>query len=202
MSVAYKSQNEYKETTGYAYKDYALWDDGVRCELIDGVPYVMSAPLIKHQLISGEIYGQLRDFLKGKQCKVMHAAVDVRLNAHQKDNTIVQPDIIVVCDRKKIENGKSCIGAPDMVVEVLSPSNRYWDYLIKEKIYLEAGVREYWIVDPEEETVQQLILENRGYEVVQYKAADTVPVHILPGCEINLADVFSEAAIEPPIEST
>jgi Uma2 family endonuclease len=193
MSLAYKLNNDSDKDIRYTYADYLTWDDDIRYELIDGVPYMMAAPSIRHQEISGEIFGLLREFLKGKPCRVLHAPVDVRLKAHRKDDTVVQPDVIIVCNSKKIENGKSCIGAPDMVVEVLSPSTRYRDYLVKEKKYAEAGVPEYWIVDPEAEAVQQLILNDGVYDVTPYKSGDTIPIHILPGCEINLTSIFASA---------
>ncbi|MDR0310315.1 MAG: Uma2 family endonuclease, partial [Acidobacteriota bacterium] len=106
----------------YTYADYASWDTEERYELIDGVPYLMSpAPLRKHQSILFELSGQFRNFLKGKPCKAFAAPFDVRLNADTYDDTVVQPDLVVICDKLKLD-AKGCVGAPDMVIEILSPS--------------------------------------------------------------------------------
>ena len=179
------------EEIRYNYSDYLEWDDDVRYELIDGVPYLMAAPSQKHQELSGELFRQLSNWLRGKRCKVFHAAFDVRLNAKSYDNIVVQPDLLVVCDRRKLD-GRSCVGAPDMIIEILSPTNARHDEFVKFGLYQKAGVREYWIVDPESKTVSVHILENGRYYTDVYLAEDTVPVYVLEGCEINLADVFAE----------
>jgi len=177
----------------YTYADYAKWDDDKRYELIGGVAYMMSpAPLRQHQDILVEMVWQFKSFLKGKPCKVYAAPFDVRLNAAgDTDDTVVQPDIVIVCDKSKLDK-KGCNGAPDMVVEILSPSTVNLDRLIKFNKYLEAGVREYWIVDPETRSVQACMRENGKYVVSMYSDADTAPVKVLPGCLIDLKDVFAE----------
>ena len=176
----------------YTYADYYKWDDGVRYELIDGVAYMMSpAPLRAHQEIIGELYMQLRQFLKGKTCKVYLSPFDVRLNADENDDIVVQPDLVVVCDISKLDK-YGCKGAPDMAIEVASPSSARMDRLLKMQKYLKYGVREYWIVDPDSKTVQAFILENGNYIVNAYADTDEAPVRILDGCVINLADVFAE----------
>ena len=174
----------------YTYEDYYSWDDGKRWELIDGVPYAMApAASDTHQGISGNLFAQLHGFLKGKPCKVFHAAYDVRLNADAGDDTVVQPDLVVICDQSKRDE-RGYKGAPDMVVEILSPSTAQYDRLIKFRLYQNAGVREYWIVDPETRTVSVHILENSKYVITVYGEDDIAPVHVLDGCEINIADVF------------
>jgi len=176
----------------YTYADYCTWDDSERWELIEGIPYAMSpAPSQHHQEISGELHLQLATFLKGKPCKVFHAPFDVRLNVDDEDDTVVQPDLLVVCDHSKLD-GKCCRGAPDLVIEILSPSTARHDRMVKMQQYQQAGVREYWIVDPDTKTVQVCILENGRYFVTAYADTDTAPVAVLPGCEINLSDVFAE----------
>lgn len=181
-----------QEDKGYTYADYCVWDDGERWELIEGVPYAMSpAPTPAHQGISGNIHNQLYNFLKDKPCKLFTAPFDVRLNADDDDNTVVQPDLVVICDRSKIDD-KGCSGAPDMVIEILSPSTVRHDRIVKLELYRHAGVREYWIVDPDTKTAQVCTLENGRYFVKGYTDADTAPVSVLPGCEINLRDVFAE----------
>ena len=181
----------------YTYADYASWDTEERYELIDGIPYAMSydamspAPAWKHQDVSGKLHYQLFDFLKGKSCKVFAAPFDVRLNAADGDDTVVQPDLVIICDRSKlIDTG--CVGAPDMVIEIVSPSSSNHDRVRKFNKYLHAGVREYWIVDPDSKTIVVNILENGRYYSTAYDETATIPVHILEGCEISLPDVFFE----------
>jgi len=176
----------------YTYADYCTWDDSERWELIEGIPYTMSpAPSPAHQEVSSEFHRQLANFLKGKPCKVYPAPFDVRLNASDEDDTVVQPDLAVVCDRSKID-GKGCKGAPDLVVEILSPSTARRDRMTKFQQYQQAGVQEYWIVDPDTKTVQVCTLENGRYFVTAYADTDTAPVTVLPSCAINLQDVFAE----------
>ena len=181
-----------REERRYTYADYCKWDDDERWELIDGVPYAMSpAPRPRHQGIIGEVHRQLATFLKGKPCKVFVAPFDVRLSAEDDDDTVVQPDILVICDRAKIDD-KGCNGAPDLIIEVLSPSSAGRDKWVKFNAYRRAGVREYWIVDPDSGTVAVHILEGEKYVTSAYGDTDTVPVEVLPGCEILLGDVFEE----------
>ena len=176
----------------YTYVDYCTWDDSERWELIYGVPYAMApAPKWEHQGVSREIAGQLFNFLKGKPCKMFTAPFDVRLNADDEDDIVVQPDIVVICDRSKL-SGTGCVGVPDMVLEILSPSTARHDRIIKLEIYQRAGVREYWIVDPDTKTVQTCTLKDGLYFVRGYVDTDTVAVNVLPGCEINLQEVFAE----------
>ena len=174
----------------YTYADYCTWDDDLRWELIDGVPYLMSpAPSWDHQSINAALLGQIWQFLRDKPCMVFAAPFDVRLNADGSDDTVVQPDIVVICDESKISR-KSCDGAPDMVVEILSPSTSRRDMTEKLRLYERFGVREYWIVDPERKIVQSYILENGRYFIKAYTDADTAPVHVLQGCVVDLKVVF------------
>ena len=181
------------EDRGYTYFDYIKWEDKTRYEIIDGVAYAMASPSQEHQEISGGLFGQLWQFLRGKSCKVFHAPFDVRLNFGSFDNIIVQPDLLVVCDKSKLD-GKSVKGPPDMIIEILSGNVRH-DTVTKLRLYQRAGVREYWIVDPKSRSVHVFIMENGRYTVEHYDENDTVPVHVLEGCEINLADVFSDMII-------
>jgi len=176
----------------YTYADYCTWDDGERWELIEGVPYAMSpAPFQRHQEICGEIFGQLREFLKGKHCKVFIAPFDVRLNADKEDDTVCQPDVLVVCDNARLD-GKRCNGAPDLIVEVLSPSTARHDRVVKFRLSQQAGVREYWLIDPDTETVQVNILKDGQYYAQMYAETDTAPVSVLEGCNIDLSGVFAQ----------
>ena len=181
----------------YTYADYAAWNDGKRWELIDGVPYEMTftamapAPGYAHQSAVGELFAQMHGFLRGKPCKAFIAPFDVRLDAGGEDDTVVQPDIVVVCDRSKLDE-KGCNGAPDLIVEVLSPSTAGHDKLVKFNKYLQAGVREYWIVDPDTKTASVHILKDGEYVVGVYGEEDSVNVNVLEGCAVSLAEVFAE----------
>jgi len=182
----------YSKDGYYTYSDYLTWDDDERWELIDGKPYLMSAPTVNHQALLGEIFGQLYAFLKGKKCKVYVSPLDVRLNHDTLDDTVVQPDVLVVCNKNKTADGKSVKGAPDLAIEILSPSNLKHDTVRKFKKYMEAGVREYWIVDPNAKTVAVNILENGKYNTRIHGETEKVPVQVLENCVVDLAELFSE----------
>ena len=119
---ASESARPITEKKRYTYEDYYSWDDDKRWELIDGIPYAMSAPTIRHQRISVRLLGKFFNYLEGKKCEVFAAPVDVMLKAENGDDTMVQPDLIVVCDSSKLDNNKACKGPPDLVVEILSPT--------------------------------------------------------------------------------
>ena len=173
----------------FTYSDYLLWDDDVRRELIDGKIYLMAAPTWWHQEISGNLHVLFREFLKGKTCKVFYAPLDVRLNADTLDDTVVQPDIVIVCDHEILD--KSGIkGVPEMVVEILSPSTSKYDRTTKFNAYLKAGILEYWIIDPEAESLAVNILKDNNYITHAYTGDETVPVHMLEGCIISLPEIF------------
>ena len=140
--------------------------------------------------IFGNLYRQLAIFLDDKPCEVFIAPVDVCLNAAgDGDDDVFQPDIMVVCDHEKITE-KYINGAPDMVIEILSPSTAMRDRLLKFNKYQRSGVREYWIVDPDYKTVQVHILESGRYFTTSYGESSNVPVFVLEGCEISLPDVY------------
>ena len=186
------------KTEYFTYDDYKKWDDGVRYELIDGLPYAMSpAPSWFHQDVSLKIANIISNFLKGKQCKVFVSPFDVRLNYGAEDDIVVQPDVTVICDRSKLgKKGGGCNGVPDMVVEILSPSTARMDRFTKYNKYRQFGVWEYWIVDPAHKIVETHMLDNGNYIKQTYIETDTVPVHVLDGCFIELADVFADIDIE------
>jgi len=177
----------------YTYTDYLEWDDDERLELIDGAVYMMSpAPTQAHQEIIGGLYRQFADFLDGKPCKIFIAPFDVRLNVKDRDDTVLQPDLLVVCDKSKLD-GKSCLGAPDLVVEIISPSTARRDRLTKFIKYQKAGVREYWIVDPDTKTAQVHILDGGTYMNPKsgiYSDEDMVSSHVLEGFSVDMKKVF------------
>ena len=176
----------------FTYADYKDWElaDGERYELIYGEAFAMSAPNEQHQLMLMELATQFHVYLRGKPCKVFPAPYDVRLfySGDDSDDTVVQPDISVVCDDKK-RGSEGCRGAPELVVEILSPSNSAVEMQRKLSLYQRAGIREYWIVDGEnKELAVYHFGENLGFNV--YKRDDTVPVAVLPGLNILLKQVF------------
>ena len=132
----------------YTWADYEKWEDDFRCELIDGIVYMMAPPTISHQDVVLEIGAQLRELLKGKKCKPFISPIGVRLfpSKDKTDRDVLLPDVIVVCDKSKLTNDAACEGAPDVVFEVLSPSTKPIDLKIKKQLYKQAGVKEYWVV--------------------------------------------------------
>ena len=147
------------------------------------------APSPGHQTIIGELYLQLANFLKNKPCKVYLSPFDVRLNPETSDDTVVQADLLIVCDPTKIDN-RGCNGPPNMVIEILSPSSSRHDRFIKLKLYQRYGVKEYWIVDPETKTLQTFILDEGCYYTNIYYDTNDAPVQVLENCIIHLPEVF------------
>ena len=121
---------------------------------------------------------------------VYAAPFAVRLNAD--DDTVVEPDLLVVCDKSKLADGKVCNGAPDMIIEILSPSTASREKVLKFNKYLDAGVREYWVVYPDSKTVSVYLLEDGRYIANEYGETDNAPVNVLEGCVISLTDMFAE----------
>ena len=182
-----------KEAAHYTYADLLEWDEDVRAELHDGEAIMMSPPLRVHQGALTELLFQIQSYLKGKKYKVYPAPFGVRLfpKKDKSDDTVFEPDIVVICDSGKLDE-RGCNGPPDLVIEIISPSTAKYDRVYKLRKYQQAGVIEYWIVDPEQKTVQVCILENDRYVVSMYDETDKVSVSVLEGCEIDLADVFAE----------
>ena len=172
----------------YTLADYYAWPEEERIELIDGVIYNMSAPLLVHQAIVGEIAYTLKDYVKKNKgtCMVFEGPIDVQLDCDNK--TMIQPDILVVCGREKFGR-KNILGAPDMVVEVLSPNTRRKDMTIKLSKYASAGVREYWMVDPERENIIVYDIENDMIMAV-YTFKQQVPVRIFrEECVVDFQEI-------------
>ena len=173
----------------YTYADYLTWPDDARYELIDGEAFLMApAPLIEHQEVAGDVYHQLRNQLDGKPCRPYIAPVDVRLpRADEADaaiDTVVQPDVLVVCDPAKIDR-RGVRGAPDWLLEVLSPSTAAHDQIAKRRTYERAGVREYWLVHPSDRTLTVYVLDNGQYGRPDiYDLKDETPIGVLPGVSI------------------
>jgi Uma2 family endonuclease len=153
----------------------------------------MDSPSRYHQGIDRNLLIKIGNFLEGKPGKVYPGPFGVRLFPKDdlSDDTYFEPDITVICDPSKLD-GRGCKGAPDMIIEILSPSNRQHDMLVKFRKYLQAGVREYWIVDPEGKTVHVCILDQGQYRVSVYDETQTAAVSVLPGCVIKLEDIFKD----------
>jgi Uma2 family endonuclease len=189
-----------QEKPYYTYADFLEWDEDVRCEIMDGELFMMSSPATEHQRINRNLFLQLADYLNGKTCEAFFAPFAVRLNPERdlSDDTVLEPDIVVVCDPSKLDK-RGCNGPPDLIIEILSPSTARYDRFAKLHKYQEAGVREYWIVDPETKTVQVCILEpdpagGMGrYMLTMYGDTGTVPVTVLSCCEIDLEAIFAGA---------
>jgi len=181
-----------KEKKYFTYSDYKDWElaEGERYEVIKGEAFAMAAPSIEHQAILMALANQFYNFLEDKPCEVYPAPVDVRLfyKKDESDDTVVQPDIVVICDEKK-RGKEGCRGAPDLAVEILSPSNTAIEMERKLHLYLEAGVREYWVINPESKTLTVYCFGKAG-SINNYKDSATVPVTILPGLNIELGRVF------------
>ena len=158
-----------------------------RVEIFDGVIYDMASPSQIHQSLSMELSNTLYNYVKNKKgsCQVFSAPFDVMLS----DNplTIVQPDIMVICDKNKLD-GKRCNGAPDFIIEIVSPANPSDDYIRKLYYYKNAGVREYWIVDPRRKTVTVNYFEGNNLNV-QYSFDSTIKINIYDNLYINFSDI-------------
>jgi Uma2 family endonuclease len=176
----------------YSFKDYLSWQFKERVELFRGFIAKMSpAPNTFHQEYSGNISGPIWSFLKNKKCKVYSAPIDVYLPTTDK-KTVVQPDIIVVCDLVKIQK-KGCVGAPDIVVEILSPGNSKKEMNDKYDLYEEAGVKEYWVVFPEEQVVQIYELKENKFQSRKPLAnGDKITTPILEGFELEIDEIFAQ----------
>lgn len=182
----------------YTYADYFSWPDVIRGELIDGRFYDMTpAPTPKHQKAVGNLFVQISLFFRGKPCTAFVAPFDVRLpksgDEDGMERDVVQPDISVICDRSKIDD-RGCRGAPDWIIEVLSPSTRDKDATLKRELYERNGVRLYWMVTPRERSVTALRLAPEGRyspaERIDARGRRSVPDY--PGLEIDWEWVFED----------
>lgn len=186
-------------TKRYTYADYLNWQFTDRVELILGKIFKMSpAPTSSHQHAVSVIHGTIFQFLKGKPCKVFPAPFDVSLpDASGVSITVVQPDITVICDLSRITE-QGCNGAPNMVVEVISKSSVKKDLHEKYSIYEQAGVKEYWIVQPQDRSLIIFTLTEAGYQPSKpLTKGDIATSQVLPGLEIDLDEIFIDVVEEP-----
>ncbi|MCL2435371.1 MAG: Uma2 family endonuclease [Lentimicrobiaceae bacterium] len=187
----------------YSYADYLTWTDDKMREIIDGVIYLFAAPLREHAAAIISFLHRALPFVKRRKgkCKIYTAPFDVRLplngeTANDKIYNVVQPDICVICDASKLDKN-GCIGAPDLVVEVISPSTSKRDLNEKFNLYEKAGVKEYWVVYPKDEAVKVFLLQPEGkyddgttYEIA--RETTKVPVQTLEGLVIDLEELFED----------
>lgn len=179
----------------YTYADYLKWQFDEQVELIKGKIYKMSpAPKMIHQKVSWILTREIGNYLKNKKCMAFSAPFDVRLPVKSKNNleisTVVQPDLCVICDLSKLDEA-GCIGAPDIVIEILSKGNNTKELKYKYEVYEESGVKEYWIIQPEEENMMIYTLVAGKYIPSKlFTTGDEITTPILPGFILNLNELF------------
>ncbi|MCD8022734.1 MAG: Uma2 family endonuclease [Lachnospiraceae bacterium] len=175
----------------YTEADYWNLPEDVRAELIDGHLYYMSAPSRIHQEILISLAGQIRNYIRSRHgsCRVYPSPFAVRLRK-DRENT-VEPDISVICDRSKLTD-RGCTGAPDWIVEIISQGNASHDYIRKLNLYADAGVREYWIVDPLKEKVHVYALEKEHFNFTSYTFRDKVTAGIFEDLTIDFAELIDD----------
>jgi Uma2 family endonuclease len=187
-----------EENGNFTYKDYLDWEGPERYQLINGEVFSMASPTVEHQAILMELSTQFNIWLRGKPCRVFAAPLDVRLFPEEdnSDDTVVQPDLLVVCDKTKLSKG-SVDGPPDIVIEIVSPSTTKKELFLKFEAYLNAGVREYWVIEPEQKKTQVHIYENGHFLSYGYKPDAVVHSTVLQGFSIDLKSLWAAVGEAP-----
>lgn len=172
----------------YTIADIYALPDGERAELIDGQIYSMAPPSRKHQDIAGELFGTIREYIKSNNgsCRPYIAPFAVFLA--ENDKNYVEPDISVICDSNKLTD-RGCIGAPDWIIEIVSPGNSSHDYITKLNLYADAGVREYWIADPDKHSIFVYCLEQENFKAEAHTFQDKIKVNIYEDLYIDFAEL-------------
>lgn len=191
---------KYKTTRRISYEEYMdlVNSSDQRYELIDGEIYLLASPSFRHQVVVNELSGHFYNYFKGKPCQSVTAPLDVRLfgfaTKFEEDPNVVQPDIVVICDKDKVNADSRYEGIPTLVVEVLSPSTKGKDMAAKLNLYMKSGVSEYWIVDWENKNIFQYSFsqEREIDSLTTLRDGDTIKSSVFEGLEISLGDVFSE----------
>jgi len=183
--VAYKVDEEIE------YEKYLNLPEMTRAEFIDGRIYYLGAPTKKHQEVLKRLSTRFENYLHGKSCDVYFApfAVKIDFEFDQSSRNTLQPDLLVVCDDEKFSK-QALNGAPDLIIEILSPSNASHDRVFKYNKYLSVGVKEYWIVDPMKEKIMVNIITGSMYSTTIYAKGDVIKVSILADLSINVTDLF------------
>jgi Uma2 family endonuclease len=193
MPTIVKNFSDLDLTKTYTYSDYLLWQFSERVELIKGfINKISPAPSSNHQSVSYNLTGCFFSNFKNYPCRVFAAPFDVRLpiKSAKKDTTVVQPDLCVICDESKIDE-KGCNGTPDLIVEILSPNNSKHDIHTKFNLYLEAGVLEYWIVNPSERMVLIYALKNGEFIGSKpFVEGEILKSSLFPDLKIDVIDIF------------
>jgi len=184
----------------YTYSDYLNFPENERWEIIDGVPYMLSAPLWEHQFISRELLRQISNQLIGSPCKVVASPFDLRIpykNEMDEDtSTVVQPDILIICDKSGLK-GTGYYGVPDFIIEISSPSTARIDRTKKLDKYEKSGVKEYWIVEPESKIVSVFVLNNGIYGRAKYYFEnDKIKLNVPENVEVDLELVFNSVKLQ------
>ena len=185
-----------KQETPYTYADYLTWDDKQSWEIIDGIAYMQAAPSWQHQRISAQLGRQFLNYFQGKPCETYLAPFDLRLpeknKADEESTTVLQPDILVICDKSKLK-GTGYFGVPTLIIEIVSPASSKMDKLYKFNKYEKAGVKEYWIVEPDYKVVSIFKLQdNEKYgRPDNYSEEDTIDAETFTDLKIDLNQVFS-----------
>ncbi len=193
MATVVKNFEDLDLSKQYTYSDYLLWQFSERVELIRGWIKKMSpAPNRAHQTLLFNLTMNIGKYANNVPCKMFFAPFDVRLpiKSKKKDTTVVQPDFCIVCDKSKLDD-QGCNGAPDLIVEILSPSNARHDLDTKFNLYEEAGVQEYWIVQPQSKTILIYVLENDRYIGLKPFGEDQIAAgRLFPEMKIDVNEVF------------
>jgi len=192
MQDAVRADEEFQEKRRYTYADYLDWEGPERYELFDGEAFAMASPSVVHQALLMGLSLDFGNWLQGKSCRVFAAPLDVRLfpKEDKSDRTVVQPDLLVVCDKSKLDKD-SVNGPPDLVIEIVSPSKTSSELFRKFNYYLKAKVREYWVVDPESKGVSVHVYESGRYISTTYNDNDRIPVTVIEGLEISLEALWA-----------
>lgn len=198
--LVHEESLKYKSTKRISYEEYmALVESSdQRYELIDGEVYLLASPRFNHQVAVNEIAWHFYNYFKGKPCQPLTSPFDVRLFGYatkfEEDPNVVQPDVMVICDRDKVTEDNKYEGVPSLIVEVLSPSTKSKDMVTKLNLYMKSGVREYWMVDLENKNITQYTFtsEKELEDVRSFKEGDAIKSTIFEGLEITLKDIFSE----------
>ncbi len=189
----------------YTYADYLSWKIEQALEIIKGKIFKMAAPSVPHQRLAWKLVRIIDKHFRGHPYEAFFVPFDVRLFNKKKSAkadkdiyTVVQPDICIICDAKKIDN-RGCLGAPDLMIEILSPGNSKREMKIKKELYAESGVREYWVVDPNTETIARFNLDNDGIfsNPFIFTSDEVMPSIIFSDFMLNLSELFPETNDEP-----
>jgi Uma2 family endonuclease len=182
----------------YTYADYLTWQFTETVELFKGYIFPMSAPSVRHQTVSWRLTLALGNQLRGQPCRAFAAPFDVRLFDRLKKSTfdgdvytVVQPDLCVICDESKLDE-RGCLGAPDLIIEILSPGNTKKEMKNKFRLYEEAGVLEYWLVEPNDKAVFVYVLQGEEYIGLRPQTEDDMVIsRLFPELAVDLAEVFA-----------